>query len=145
MQGMAWFFDIARPMHSVEQIIRKLQTAVQLIIQGKPSPISTACLMGFPRFQGQVNRGHAIPTRLSTHDEPHQNSAAFHGTAEGGGHGALLQVELSCNAFAERLGLPTSSLARWVRQAGPVPKVCSPATSAPSSTGPARRTVSSGV
>ena len=28
-----------------------------------------------------------------------------------------LQEGLSCNAVAERLGLPTSSLARWVRQA----------------------------
>jgi transposase len=28
-----------------------------------------------------------------------------------------LQERLSCNAVAERLGLPTSSLARWVRQA----------------------------
>ena len=28
-----------------------------------------------------------------------------------------LQEGLSCNAVAQRLGLPTSSLARWVRQA----------------------------
>ena len=28
-----------------------------------------------------------------------------------------LQEELSCNAVAERLGLPSSSLTRWVRQA----------------------------
>ena len=28
-----------------------------------------------------------------------------------------LQEGLSCNAVAERLGLPSSSLARWVRQA----------------------------
>ncbi|CAK6700735.1 hypothetical protein IFHNHDMJ_02906 [Synechococcus sp. CBW1107] len=28
-----------------------------------------------------------------------------------------LQENLSCNTVAERLGLPTSSLARWVRQA----------------------------
>ncbi|QNI71953.1 transposase IS3/IS911family [Cyanobium sp. NS01] len=28
-----------------------------------------------------------------------------------------LRVSLSCNTVAERLGLPSSSLARWVRQA----------------------------
>ena len=28
-----------------------------------------------------------------------------------------LQERLSCNAVAERLGVPSSSLARWVRQA----------------------------
>ncbi|WP_231597799.1 hypothetical protein [Synechococcus sp. CBW1002] len=28
-----------------------------------------------------------------------------------------LQESLSCNTVAERLGRPTSSLARWVRQA----------------------------
>ena len=31
--------------------------------------------------------------------------------------GLCLQEGLSCNAVAERLGLPSSSLDRWVRQA----------------------------
>ena len=41
--------------------------------------------MGLPRFQGQVDRGHAMTTRLSIDDEPHQNTAPVHGAAEGGG------------------------------------------------------------
>ncbi|WP_416223861.1 transposase [Synechococcus sp. CBW1107] len=61
-----------------------------------------------------------------------------------------LQGGLSCNAVAERLGLPSSSLARWVRQAridrGQAPPRPGPAQqrSALSSTGSARRTGSSG-
>ncbi|NQV11110.1 MAG: transposase [Cyanobacteria bacterium] len=53
--------------------------------------------------------------RLSTHDQSHQNQTPVYGAAEV--HGLSLQESLSCNAVAERLGVPSSSLAGWVRQA----------------------------
>ena len=45
--------------------------------------------LGFPRFSGQVDRGHAMTTRLSIDHQPDQNPSPVHGTAEGGGRGAL--------------------------------------------------------
>ncbi|MFQ6539584.1 MULTISPECIES: transposase [Aphanothece] len=62
-----------------------------------------------------------------------------------------LQECLSCNVVAQRLGHPSSSLARWfVRPAliaarpAPATRACSAARSALSSTGSARRTGNSG-
>ena len=41
--------------------------------------------MGLPRFQGQVDRGHAMTTRLSIDELTHQDQASIHGAAKGGG------------------------------------------------------------
>mgnify|MGYP003348795758 CR=1 FL=1 len=48
------------------------------------------------------------PTRTRRRFTPQQKAEAVE---------LCLQEGLSCNAVAERLGLPSSSLARWVRQA----------------------------
>lgn len=60
-----------------------------------------------------------------------------------------LQERLSCNAVAQRLGLPSSSLARWMRQAridrwqaGPRDQGLLAVRSAPNSTGSGRRIAS---
>ena len=47
------------------------------------------------------------PTRTRRRFTAHQKAEAVE---------LCLQEGLSCNAVAERLGLPSSSLARWVRQ-----------------------------
>jgi transposase-like protein len=47
------------------------------------------------------------PTRTRRRFTPQQKAEAVE---------LCLQEGLSCNAVAERLGLPTSSLARWVRR-----------------------------
>ena len=41
--------------------------------------------VGLPRFQGQVDRGHAMTTRLSIDELTHQDQASIHGAAKGGG------------------------------------------------------------
>lgn len=48
------------------------------------------------------------PTRTRRRFTAHQKAEAVK---------LCLQQGLSCNAVAQRLGLPSSSLARWVRQA----------------------------
>jgi transposase-like protein len=48
------------------------------------------------------------PTRTRRRFTPEQKAEAVE---------IYLEEGLSCNAVAEQLGLPTSSLARWVRQA----------------------------
>ena len=62
-----------------------------------------------------------------------------------------LSEDLSCTAVAQRLGIPVSSLAKWVRQAridrgdfGPLIRGSSPARRGLNWPGCARRTVSSG-
>jgi hypothetical protein len=42
--------------------------------------------LGFPRFSGQVDKGHAMTTRLSIDDQPIQNTPPVHSAAEAGGH-----------------------------------------------------------
>ena len=42
-------------------------------------------LVGLPRFQGQVDRGHAMTTRMSIDELTHQDQASIHGAAKGGG------------------------------------------------------------
>ncbi len=50
---------------------------------------------------------------------PHRTPTPVYGAAKGCEAVELcLQENLSCNTVAERLGVPSSSLARWVRQAG---------------------------
>jgi hypothetical protein len=46
-------------------------------------------VMGFPRFSGQVDKGHAMTTRLSIDDQPIQNTTPVHSATAGGGGGAL--------------------------------------------------------
>jgi hypothetical protein len=47
--------------------------------------IALAITLGLPRFQGQVDRGHAMTTRLSIDELTHQDQASIHGAAKGGG------------------------------------------------------------
>jgi hypothetical protein len=39
--------------------------------------------LGFPRFSGQVDKGHAMTIRLSIDDHLHQDPSPVHGTAKG--------------------------------------------------------------
>lgn len=72
--------------------------------------------VGFPRFSGQTDNGHAMtpdcpsittPTKIRRRFTPQQKDDAV---------ALCLQAGLSSNAIVQRLGLPSSSLARWVRQ-----------------------------
>ena len=40
-------------------------------------------ILGFPRFPGQVGKGHAMTIRLSIDDQSHQNQTPVYGAAEG--------------------------------------------------------------
>jgi hypothetical protein len=42
--------------------------------------------MGLPRFRGQVDRSHAMTLRLSIDDQPNQDQAPVHASAEAGGY-----------------------------------------------------------
>jgi hypothetical protein len=39
--------------------------------------------LGFPRFQGQVDKGHAMTIRLSIDDQSIQNQTSVYGATEG--------------------------------------------------------------
>jgi alkylhydroperoxidase family enzyme len=41
--------------------------------------------VGLPRFRGQVDRSHAMTLRLSIDDQPNQDQAPVHASAEAGG------------------------------------------------------------
>ena len=73
--------------------------------------------LGLPRFQRQVDRGHAMTTRLSIDELTTKTGRRFTAQQKAEAVALCLQEGLSCNAEAQRLGLPSSSLARWVRQA----------------------------
>ncbi len=57
-----------------------------------------------------------MTTRLSIDDEPHQTRCGFMAQQKAEAVELCLQEGLSCNTVAQRLGLPSSRLARWVRQ-----------------------------
>ena len=82
-------------------------------------PAVVRITLGFPRFQGQVGKGHAMTTRLSIDDHPHQDQAPVHGATEGGGRGALPAggTLLQCRGSA-----PWASL----QQPGPLGATSSP-------------------
>ena len=42
--------------------------------------------LGLPRFRGQVDRSHAMTLRLSIDDQPNQDQAPVHASAEAGGY-----------------------------------------------------------
>jgi len=42
--------------------------------------------VGLPRFRGQVDRSHAMTHRLSIDDQPNQDQAPVHASAEAGGY-----------------------------------------------------------
>jgi hypothetical protein len=43
-------------------------------------------ILGLPRFRGQVDRSHAMTLRLSIDDQPNQDQAPVHASAEAGGY-----------------------------------------------------------
>lgn len=43
-------------------------------------------VVGLPRFRGQVDRSHAMTLRLSIDDQPNQDQAPVHASAEAGGY-----------------------------------------------------------
>jgi transposase-like protein len=58
-----------------------------------------------------------MTTRLSIDELTHQDQRRFTVQQKAEAVALCLQERLSCNAEAQRLGLPSSSLARWERQA----------------------------
>ncbi|MFY8149360.1 MAG: transposase [Prochlorococcaceae cyanobacterium] len=58
-----------------------------------------------------------MTTRLSIDDPPPSTRRRFTTQQKAEAVELCLQECLSCNVLAQRLGLPSSSLARWVRQA----------------------------
>jgi len=66
--------------------------------------------MGLPRFQGQVDRSHAMILRLSIDDHPTKTRRGFTDQQKQEAIALYLTEGLSCTAVAQRLGLPNSSL-----------------------------------
>ena len=80
MTTMTTPYDVAEHLRTTEEMAAYLEACIE----------EADGDVGLPRFQGQVDRGHAMTTRLSIDDQPDQNPSPVHAAAEGGGRGALL-------------------------------------------------------
>lgn len=63
-----------------------------------------------------VDRAHAMIFRLSFDEQPDQDPLSVHPLQKQEAVDLCLLEGLPCNVVAQRLGLPSSSLARWARQ-----------------------------
>lgn len=72
-------------------------------------PIGILNDLGVPRFSGQLEKGHAMTIRISIDDLTHQDPSRFTAQQKTEAVELCQQQDLSCNVFAYRPGLPSSS------------------------------------
>jgi hypothetical protein len=79
-------FNLSKLHPAAQRALTNLpQTALATINANQKSLGAMVDGLGLPRFQGQVDRGHAMTTRMSIDELTHQDQASIHGAAKGGG------------------------------------------------------------
>jgi len=85
-QGIHSGFECGEPFVLFLQQIQALLAGERVQLVLLRSLLDVVNGLGLPRFRGQVDRSHAMTLRLSIDDQPNQDQAPVHASAEAGGY-----------------------------------------------------------